>query len=194
MIRVARLTGAALSEALPDVARLRIEVFRAYPYLYDGDAAYEERYLQVYRDSADAILVGAYEGDRLIGAATGAPMEDHAGDFGAAFAESGIALERIFYCAESVLLPSYRGQGIGHRFFDLREAQARELGREYAAFCSVVRPKDHPARPEGYQPLDAFWHKRGYAPLSGAIATFNWREIGAKSESAHDLQVWMRAL
>ncbi|AWZ18909.1 hypothetical protein RTM1035_13918 [Roseovarius sp. TM1035] len=194
MIRVARLTGAALSEALPDVARLRIEVFRAYPYLYDGDAAYEERYLQVYRDSADAILVGAYEGDRLIGAATGAPMEDHAGDFGAAFAESGIALERIFYCAESVLLPSYRGQGIGHRFFDLREAQARELGREYAAFCSVVRPKDHPARPEGYQPLDAFWRKRGYAPLSGAIATFNWREIGAKSESAHDLQVWMRAL
>ncbi|MBW4973542.1 GNAT family N-acetyltransferase [Roseovarius mucosus] len=194
MIRVARLTGAALSEALPDVARLRIEVFRAYPYLYDGDAAYEERYLQVYRDSADAILVGAYEGDRLIGAATGAPMEDHAGDFGAAFAESGIALERIFYCAESVLLPSYRGQGIGHRFFDLREAQARELGREYAAFCSVVRPKDHPARPEGYQPLDAFWHKRGYAPLSGAIATFNWREIGAESESAHDLQVWMRAL
>ncbi|VVS97233.1 conserved hypothetical protein [Roseovarius sp. EC-HK134] len=194
MIRVARLTGAALSEALPDVARLRIEVFRAYPYLYDGDAAYEERYLQVYRDSADAILVGAYEGDRLIGAATGAPMEDHAGDFGAAFAESGIALERIFYCAESVLLPSYRGQGIGHRFFDLREAQARELGREYAAFCSVVRPKDHPARPEGYQPLDAFWRKRGYAPLSGAIATFNWREIGAESESAHDLQVWMRAL
>lgn len=194
MIRVARLTGAALSGALPDVARLRIEVFRAYPYLYDGDAAYEERYLQVYRDSADAILVGAYEGDRLIGAATGAPMEDHAGDFGAAFAESGIALERIFYCAESVLLPSYRGQGIGHRFFDLREAQARELGREYAAFCSVVRPKDHPARPEGYQPLDAFWRKRGYAPLSGAIATFNWREIGAKSESAHDLQVWMRAL
>ena len=194
MIRVARLTGAALSEALPDVARLRIEVFRAYPYLYDGDTAYEERYLQVYRDSADAILVGAYEGDRLIGAATGAPMEDHAGDFGAAFAESGIALERIFYCAESVLLPSYRGQGIGHRFFDLREAQARELGREYAAFCSVVRPKDHPARPERYQPLDAFWRKRGYAPLSGAIATFNWREIGAKSESAHDLQVWMRAL
>ncbi|ARE82744.1 acetyltransferase (GNAT) family protein [Roseovarius mucosus] len=194
MIRVARLTGAALSEALPDMARLRIEVFRAYPYLYDGDAAYEERYLQVYRDSADAILVGAYEGDRLIGAATGAPMEDHAGDFGAAFAESGIALERIFYCAESVLLPSYRGQGIGHRFFDLREAQARELGREYAAFCSVVRPKDHQARPEGYQPLDAFWRKRGYAPLSGAIATFNWREIGAESESAHDLQVWMRAL
>ena len=194
MIRVARLTGAALARALPDVARLRIEVCRAYPYLYEGAAAYEERYLQVYRDSADAILVGAYDGARLIGAATGAPMEDHADDFGAAFAESGIALDQIFYCAESVLLPEYRGQGIGHRFFDLREAQARQLRRDYAAFCSVMRPKDHPARPDGYPPLDAFWRKRGYAPLSGAVAQFNWREIGATQESAHDLQVWMRAL
>lgn len=58
MIRVARLTGEALGAALDDVARLRIEVFRAFPYLYDGDAAYERAYLQTYRDSADAILVG----------------------------------------------------------------------------------------------------------------------------------------
>lgn len=194
MIRVERLTGAALVRALPDVARLRIAVFRAYPYLYEGDPAYEERYLQVYRDSEDAILVGAYEGDRLIGAATGTPMEDHADDFGAAFAGTGIALERIFYCAESVLLPEYRGRGIGHRFFDLREAQARDLSRDHAAFCSVIRPKDHPARPQGYQPLDAFWRKRGYAPVEGAIATFAWQEIGAAEESSHDLQVWMRAL
>ncbi|SEM11190.1 hypothetical protein SAMN05443999_1135 [Roseovarius azorensis] len=194
MIRVGRLTGDALVRALPEVARLRIAVFRAFPYLYEGDAAYEERYLQVYRESADAILVGAYDGARLVGAATGTPMEDHAGDFGAAFAGTGIALERIFYCAESVLLPEYRGQGVGHRFFDLREAQARALGRDFAAFCSVIRAGDHPARPEGYEPLDAFWRKRGYAPVEGAVAQFRWREIGAVDECAHDLQFWMRAL
>ena len=194
MIRVERLTGDALARALPEVARLRIAVFRAFPYLYDGDAAYEERYLQVYRESEDAILVGAYDGARLVGAATGTPMEDHAGDFGAAFAGTGIALERIFYCAESVLLPEYRGQGVGHRFFDLREAQARALGREFTAFCAVIRPGDHPARPEGYQPLDAFWRKRGYAPVEGAVARFGWKEIGAADECAHDLQFWMRAL
>ncbi|WP_297774484.1 GNAT family N-acetyltransferase [uncultured Roseovarius sp.] len=194
MIRVERLTGDRLAQALPGVARLRIEVFRAFPYLYDGDAAYEESYLHVYRESEDAILVAAYDGDTLVGAATGTPMEDHAGDFGAAFAGTGLALERIFYCAESVLLPAYRGQGVGHRFFDLREAHARALGRDYAAFCSVIRPKDHPARPQGYQPLDAFWHKRGYTPVAGAVASFDWKEIGASEETAHKLQFWMRAL
>ena len=35
------LTGDDLAAALPDVARLRIDVFRDWPYLYDGDADYE---------------------------------------------------------------------------------------------------------------------------------------------------------
>ena len=194
MIAVERLTGAALEAALPDVARLRIAVFRDYPYLYDGDAEYEERYLQVYRDSDAAILVGAYDGDTLVGAATGTPMEDHAADFGAALAGCGVPLERIFYCAESVLLPAYRGRGIGHRFFDLREDHARALGRTHTAFCGVVRPEGHPARPAEYRPLDAFWRKRGYAPVEGAIAHFRWKEVGEAEESDHALQFWMRAL
>ncbi len=50
-MKVEALTGDALRGALPDVARLRIEVFRAWPYLYDGDLAYEEAYLRPYRDS-----------------------------------------------------------------------------------------------------------------------------------------------
>jgi GNAT superfamily N-acetyltransferase len=194
MIAVERLTGAALEAALPDVARLRIAVFRAYPYLYDGDAEDEERYLQVYRESENAILVGAYDGGKLVGAATGTPMEDHAADFGAALAGCGVPLERIFYCAESVLLPEYRGRGIGHRFFDLREDHARALGRTHAAFCGVVRTEDHPARPAEYRPLDPFWRKRGYAPVEGAIAHFRWKEVGEAEESDHALQFWMRAL
>ena len=194
MIRVERLTGPALSRALGDVARLRIEVFRAWPYLYDGDAAYEEAYLQTYRDSENAILVGAFDGDRLIGASTGTPMEDHAEDFAAAFAGQDIPLGDIFYCAESVLLPEYRGHGIGHAFFDAREDHARALGHGHAAFCGVVRPADHPLRPGDYQPLDPFWRKRGYAPLEGAVAHFSWKDIDQDAETDHPLQFWMRRL
>ncbi len=188
------LTGDALDAALDDVARLRIAVFRDFPYLYDGDVAYERRYLQPYRDSADAIVVGAFDGARLVGAATAAPLEDHAGDFAAAFDGTGLALEDIWYCAESVLLPAYRGHGIGHRFFDLREAQGRALGRRHSAFCAVMRPADHPARPDGYRPLDGFWRKRGYAPLEGVVAEFAWKDLGDAEETRKPLQFWMRDL
>ncbi len=188
------LSGAALDAALDDVARLRMAVFRSYPYLYDGDLEYERRYLQTYRDSPGAILVGAFDGARLVGASTGAPLEDHADDFAAAFADQDMPLTDIFYCAESVLLPEYRGRGVGHAFFDHRESHARALGRRFAVFCSVQRPADHPLKPEGYVPLDAFWRARGYAPLPGVFASFRWKDIDAGSETDHPLQFWIRRL
>ncbi|MCG7520825.1 GNAT family N-acetyltransferase [Ruegeria sp. Ofav3-42] len=191
---VRALTGAALADALDDVARLRIKVFHAWPYLYDGDLEYERKYLQSYRDSDKAIVVGAFDGDRLVGASTGAPLTDHADDFAAAFAGSGLDLTEIFYCAESVLLSDYRGQGVGHKFFDLREAHARSLGFTKCAFCGVQRSADHPMRPESYRLLDAFWRARGYGPLPGVIAQFSWKDIGDKHETAKPLQFWIRDL
>ncbi len=191
---VRALTGPALENALDDVARLRIEVFRAWPYLYDGDLEYERSYLQSYRDSAGALVVGAFDGDTLIGASTGAPLVDHADDFAAAFEGTGLDLGDIFYCAESVLLPTYRGQGVGHKFFDLREAHARSLGFPKCAFCGVQRPADHPMRPGTYRPLDAFWRARGYEPLPGAIAQFSWKDLGEDEETLKPLQFWIRDL
>ena len=193
-LRIETLTGAALAAALDDVARLRIEVFRAWPYLYDGDLAYEREYLQSYRDSAGAVVVGAFDEDRLVGAATGTPLADHADDFAAAFAQSTLDMADIFYCAESVLLPAYRGQGAGHGFFDAREAHARELGFAKSAFCSVIRPKEHPLHPTGYTPLDPFWRKRGYRPLPGVVAEFAWKDIDQPKETSKALQFWLRDL
>lgn len=188
------LTGDGVETALDDLAALRIAVFREWPYLYDGDLAYERRYMASYRDTANAILVGAFDGDRIVGAATGTPMEDHADDFAAAFAETGHDLTEIFYCAESVLLPAYRGKGAGHAFFDAREAHARTLGRRFSAFCAVLRPEDHPLKPDDYRPLDAFWRKRGYEPLPGVVAHFDWKDIDHRAATRHDLQFWMKTL
>lgn len=193
-MRVEVLTGPTLEAALDDVAALRIAVFRDWPYLYDGDRDYERRYLDTYRTSAEAVLVGAFDGARLVGAATGTPMADHAEEFAAPLTAAGIGLDDVFYCAESVLLPAYRGQGVGHRFFDLREAHARRLGATASVFCSVIRDPAHPMRPEGYRPLDAFWRKRGYAPVDGAVAQFDWTDLGETEPSRKPLQIWMRSL
>ncbi|TNJ43258.1 GNAT family N-acetyltransferase [Phaeobacter sp. B1627] len=193
-LRIHALTGAALEASLDEVARLRIEVFRFWPYLYDGDLAYERHYLQSYRTSKEAIVVGAFDGEQLVGAATGTPLADHADDFAQAFDGSGLDLSRIFYCAESVLLPEYRGQGAGHAFFDVREAHARRSGYDKAAFCSVTRPDDHPLKPADYSPLDPFWRKRGYAPLINVEAEFSWKDIDQDQQSRKSLQFWIRDL
>jgi GNAT superfamily N-acetyltransferase len=193
-VNVAPLDPDAIRAHLPDLAALRINVFRDWPYLYEGTAAYEERYLAPYADSPAALVVGAWYGDRLVGAATATPMEDHAEEFAAPLAAAGIAPRDVYYFGESVLLAAYRGQGIGHAFFDAREGKARALGRRYACFCGVIRPEDHPLRPTDYRPLDPFWRKRSYAPLPGAEARFVWRDVGAAAESEKPMRVWLRDL
>ena len=193
-VTVRALQGAELEAALDDMAQLRITVFRDWPYLYDGTLDYERSYLQAYRDSPGALLVAAIDDGKIVGASTSAPMEDHASEFAEPMRQTGLPLENILYGAESVLLPEYRGRGIGHRFFDLREAHAQSLGRSHVAFCSVMRPEDHPLRPGQYRSNDAFWTKRGYAPLPGAIAHFSWRDLGEVADTEKPLQFWMRQL
>jgi len=193
-IAVRPLTGAALQAALPDLARLRIAVFAAWPYLYAGSEDYEREYLAEFTAAADAVLVAAYDGERIVGAATASPLIAQDDYIRAPFVAAGIDPAGVFYFGESVLLPDYRGQGIGHAFFDHREAAAKAWGASHASFCAVVRPPDHPARPADYVPLDAFWTKRGYAPVAGLVGSFAWQDHGETEETAKPMQYWMREL
>ncbi|GIT93157.1 GNAT family acetyltransferase [Jannaschia pagri] len=190
-MRLEVLRGDAIAPHLTALANLRIAVFRDWPYLYDGDPGYERDYLSAYQ-SPGAVVVGAFDGGQMVGAATAARMEDHAQDFAAAF--EGERLDEIYYLAESVLLPGYRGRGLGHRFYDLREEAARSEGRSRVVFCSVLRPDDHPARPREARTHDLFWRGRGYAPLPGVTATFAWKDIGQTAQSPKVLQFWGRRL
>lgn len=186
-------TGPAIAEVIDPFARLRIAVFRDWPYLYDGDLDYERRYLADYAQG-DTILVAAFTGGRMVGASTGMPLSDHADDFAEALSSFEQDINDVFYCAESVMLPECRGQGAYRRFFAEREAHASALNYAFSTFCGVLRPEDHPLRPTGHQPLDPVWRRYGYRPVPGAIARFRWRDIGDASETAKPLQVWIKPL
>jgi GNAT superfamily N-acetyltransferase len=194
-IHVEPLTGAALSAALPALAKLRITVFRDFPYLYDGTVDYEQAYLAKFASGPGAVCVAAFDGDQIVGASTGAPMAEHAPEFGAPFAAKGWDVARLFYCSESVLLKSHRGHGLGHAFFDHREAHARKLGGfTHSTFSSVIRPADHPLRPANYQPLDGFWTKRGYAKADGIVGSYTWKDIDQPTETSKAMQFWIKQL
>ena len=188
------LTGETLDQGLDAVAGLRIEVFRAYPYLYEGSLDYERRYLARLAQAQGAIIVVARDKDRIVGASTGLPLEAEHDEFKAPFPTRGFDISPIFYCAESVLASAYRGRGLGHAFFDARESHARRLGFARSTFCAVVRRLDDPRRPPDYRPLDEFWTKRQYQPVKGLTTTYRWTEIGAEAESEQVLQFWMRDL
>ena len=180
------LTGAApdLRGFVPDLARLRIAVFREFPYLYDGSLAYEERYLNTYLACPESIVVLALDGPLVVGAATALPLEHETPEFQQPFLDAGIDPARVFYCGESVLLPDYRGRGIYRQFLGEREAYARRLGRfDRMVMCAVVRPADHPRRSPGYQPLDPVWEHFGYRLRPELVASFDWQDLDEASAS-----------
>lgn len=193
-ITLQSLSGAALLPHLDDVARLRIAVFRDWPYLYAGDVGYERDYLAAYAQSPDSVVVLARDGDAVVGASTGIPLAQDGAEFQAPFLARGMEVGRVFYCGESVLLPEYRGRGIGHAFFDAREAHARRLGGfGWTAFAAVDRDDADPRRPEGHRGNEAFWRKRGYVREPGMTMRLHWNEVGL-GEVEHPLTFWLRRL
>ncbi|MDR3385778.1 MAG: GNAT family N-acetyltransferase [Rudaea sp.] len=189
------LSGAALAPHVPKLARLRIEVFREFPYLYDGDEAYERVYLQTYINSARSLAVLVLDGNRLIGASTGVPMQDETEEFQRPFLDHGYDLRRIFYCGESALRPDYRGRGVYRHLFQARERHARALGGfDLCTFCRVQREPSHSLRPRDHVPLDRVWQRFGYAEHPSLTTQYAWKDIGQPQATAKTMRFWMKTL
>jgi GNAT superfamily N-acetyltransferase len=189
------VVGEEIAPYLDELAGLRIEVFRDYPYLYDGSMAYERTYLQRYAASGASLFVLAWADGVLVGAATGLPLADEVDYIQAPFRAAGIAVDTVFYFGESVLRKPYRGQGIGVRFIQEREDYARRLGRfQQLAFCAVDRPADHPRRPPAYVPLDEFWRRRGFERHPELKTHFSWQDLDEAEESPKAMTFWLKSL
>lgn len=188
-------TGSEIESVFDGLAALRITVFRDYPYLYEGSFDYEKEYLKTYSQSERAFLFAVYDGPKMVGATTCIPLRDETADIRKPFKEARFDLDTIFYFGESILLPEYRGLGLGHRFFDEREAHARSFGTfKTVCFCSVERPGNHPAKPADYRPNDAFWTKRGYTKIPSLRSTLDWPDLGETVSTFKPMVYWMRSL
>ncbi|MCW8307052.1 GNAT family N-acetyltransferase [Acidiphilium sp. PA] len=194
-LTIETLQGAAILQHLAALAELRMKVFRAWPYLYEGDAAYERDYVATYAASRHAAIIVARDDQIIVGASTCLPLTDEAESLQAPFRAAGFEPATICYFGESVLLEPYRGQGAGVAFFTAREAHARTIeGVTHAAFCAVIRGAADPRRPTGATPLDEFWRHRGFTLRAGLICTMRWREIGTEAEVENRLQAWLKQL
>jgi len=194
LITIRTLTGSLIRDIIPELANLRITVFRDFPYLYDGSLEYEERYLGRYTISEQCIVVIVKDDDRIVGASTGMPLADEANEITSPIRLAGHNVDDWYYFAESVLLPEYRGRRLGYHFFDERERHAIDFGYKMACFCSVVRESDHPRRPESYKRLDNFWNKRGFTRSPDLQTNMMWKEHDEPAESPKLMEYWIKSL
>jgi GNAT superfamily N-acetyltransferase len=185
--------GEQIASVFEDLAQLRISVFRAFPYLYEGTLAYEKEYLKVYSNSKKSFLFTVYDDAEMVGATTCIPLLDESAEVKKPFIEAKMDISTIFYFGESILLPKYRGLGIGNRFFEERENHAKSFGQfKLTCFCAVQRPDNHPLKPINYRPLDEFWKKRGYEKSNILQTQFDWLDIGDTISTEKPMLFWSK--
>lgn len=189
------LHGAAIAPYLDDLARLRLTVFREFPYLYDGAAQDEADALSTYAESGRSLVVLALDGNQVVGASCGQPLVDAAVELQQPFLAQGQDPSSVYFFGESALLPAYRGRGLGVRFFIERESYAHKLAEfDYCAFCTVERPAGHPHRPLDYRPLHGFWRNRGFLHQPSLRTARRWRDLDDQEQSTKILSFWLKAL
>lgn len=195
MLKYHRLSGSEARAFVHELAELRVKVFWDFPYLYEGTLEYEKKYLETYFQAKYSFIFLVEDEGKIVGATTGIWAQEEEESFRKPFDERGFNPENLFYFGESVLLPEYRGRGIGKKFFEEREAYARSLPFIKAlSFCAVVRPADHELRPKDYQPLDPFWRSQGFEMVPGMTTDYGWPDRGDNITTSKKMQFWMKKI
>jgi hypothetical protein len=194
-MKIICVQGGDLKPWIERIGMLRIELFREYPYLYDGCLDYEKEYLNYYVEAKRSrVMLVLNENDILVGMSSCLPMVEAQAAFQLPFLNHGYDLEKIGYMGESLLYCQYRGLGIGHHFFEGREKfLVNEWGCQLTAFCAVERESKHPLRPDDYFDLHAFWQKRGYHQHNSLSCELEWKEVDSAKDVTHRLNFWVKS-
>jgi GNAT superfamily N-acetyltransferase len=192
-IKIVSFKGESIKDLIPEVAKLRIEVFAEYPFLYQGSEEYEKRYLNKFLIMKEAIVVVAFHDNSIIGISTGYPLIYDLETLQQVLISAHRDPKDYFCFGESILKKSYRGLGIGNVFFDEREAHVQTLGNySYLCFYTILRPEDDPRRPPDYHSLVPFWEKRGFVKHPELIGEIPYQEIGEAEETPKQLIFWIK--
>ncbi len=186
MFKLTILKGEQIKPLTPALARLRINLFREYPYLYDGNIKYESDYLREYAKEPYSMLHMVHYNDEIVALFSGMPLSCKSSivlDLKNAMLENGHEnIDKYYYYGEILIVPEFRHYGLFNLLFTSMDYEAKLLGFSDACLLTVEREDSHPLKSLDYVPTDALWQTRGYK-RSGLIVNFDWPTIFPNGET-----------
>ncbi len=170
---------------IEQVARLRIKIFKEYPYLYDGNLEQEREYLKPYIESQDGILIIAKDGDKSIGAITGLPLRESMQELKDCYARESQNIDDMFYLGEVVLLKEYRGKGIGIFLYKALEEYLSSKKYSKIVFCAIAKEgNDQKKSKENY------YKRLGFIRRFDLSLNVSYKKIGEEFETESKMNIW----
>ncbi len=189
-LRFKTYQGKEIAKIMDPLTDLSINVFREYPYLYEGSTAYLDRYL----DTKGSFVLMVFENEQAVGAATAAPLTEEYEDFRIPFVKAGINPAEVFFFGDAMLLPVYRGMGIYKTFMHERTQAAIAYGTTMCTFLAVNRPDGHPLKPANYKDLKPIWNHYGFIEHPEIKPHYSWKDIDQQEETQKPFSAWMKIL
>jgi|SRR5579862_3226096 len=194
-IHVRSFTGPHLKTYLHSIAKLLAEVFREYPYHQETNMEQQIKHIKDAAAHKESIAVLIFDNTTLVGASIGVPLVAESKEIQTPFLEQQLPIQNYYFFSASVLLKPYRGRGIGHHFFDVREAHVLHFKKySHICFCSPLRPEPDPERPEDFLPLDDFWRKRGYIHHPDMQCHLPWTPVNTQHSETKTMTFWLKHL
>lgn len=178
-LRVDVFSGSELAPFIPELARLRMAVFREWPYLYEGSLEYETHYLAKFLNLPESTLVVVRDGERVVGASTALPLAQAEAEFQEPFIQAGLDPQDWYYFGESVLEPAYRGRGLGVAFF----STGRPGPSSSATAGPPSAPSSAPPSTPSSRPITCRWMPSGSGGGSPSAPIWSASSPGATSAS-----------
>lgn len=194
-IHIRSFTGSGLKTWLHPIAKLRMEVFKDYPWFEEPNLDQQTESLRKIASCKESISVLIFDNTTLVGASLGYPLNIEEPALLRPFRDRQLEIDSYFYFGESTLLKHYRGRGIGHHFFDAREAHVAHFKKyKHICFCTPNCPESDSSRPKDFvSPVD-FWRKRGYIHHPEMKCLLFWNTLEKAHPSEHQMSFWIRDL
>lgn len=187
--------GKELLANIAELAKLRLKIFREYPYLYEGDSASEESYLSLFASSSDAFFIVAKGESQLVGAISGIPLDFAQKEIRDAFCQSTIESGGYYALCDILVLKEHRNRKIGSILYKEFENQLLKMKRyTKLVLWQIVRAQDDPRRPNDYFSLDDFWRKKGFIKHPELVCYIPWKEVSDEKAISHRFEFWVKEM
>jgi hypothetical protein len=187
-------SGEGARPYLNQIAALRMDLYKAFPYLYDGSLENEKKYLDTFFNSKNSKILLVFDHDKVVGFSNSLPLIEESDWLVKPFERASLNPGEYLYMSDFILKAPYRGKGLLRRFFEAHEKNAKINDCSKLALMTVKREPSHPQSPEGYQPLDDIWRHFRMDVVPDCEIVFLWNQVDTKKEETNRLQVWSKVL
>jgi len=186
---------------IPFVAHMRVEYFKGYPYLYDGNVNEEIHCLsQHYASHPNSALAIVYHDKAPVGFLCGTDLINYSALFENSitdlFQQAELNPKNYYYVTDIIITPEHRGKHLPQKLFEILEAYAHTKGYKSSCFITRFHAEEHPLKPYKYRSLVSLWNRLGYTQ-SSLLGYMNWQthqiDGGVKQEQ-HPLIFWLKDL